>query len=838
MPNRAVYLSWEHFMKKIIRVLALISVTLLMLSNGACQVSEASPSEFVLVVPETSDDVLINPGKGWILYDDGNGSFLNQSDLAWQYASLGYSRFRWADIELSDRMYDWSMVDFALNQCKAAGKTFAFGVMASDPTSTRDYCTPEFIHTMPDVHSLVLSVPNYGLPDPQKPGQYTRMKKHEIDFTNPGEGYYRKVEEFAQALATRYGGDPSIEYIDIRPFGSWGENTHAWLYGSEEEGYDAGICDDRRHDQGVVSEVMIRCWDAYLQAFQGTGTQLMTAWGYGCNGCMSYTNKEPFYWAAEHGIGIRRDGYSVRTSCGGREVLWSLNKAATALEIPNSYTWQATNTGYGAADLLVSPELNRASYYPIGTYGRDSSTMLNQIREAVDAVTNRIGYHFVLTSVSFPESLGIGEDAAISMKWLNDGTSKLFRTAHVAAALLDREGRVADLCWLDRTDPREWVCAMDFLTADRTNPEVDTLLFEKADPDGGYRLAIGLFTSKDKAEPDIRIGNGGRTAENWYVVYDRAIGALRRTDLSVVATVTASSWLEGHEPASALQFQDGYWTSDGQEEAWIQLDLGSVQTVSGMDIRWGRHYAGRFLVQGAEHADGPFDEVYESAVGTAPEDQIGFHPTKARYLRIVCLDDGVQEGEPQELVPLKGRNLLENPEFRDGLAGWRDYDDAHMRIVMDVKNSGASMVEFFGRTMHTMRQSLTSMLELTGPGDYVISLEALSEGEGTVVEMELGVKGSDHDQTLVPFWDAQTKYRYTSEELPRNSRTRIEFPITVAYDGLIDLGYLRITATTSEQATVRIGQVSLRKTSDIIGERESLVNPLEGRYTILSLRVY
>ncbi len=837
-------------MKNICRKIFTACCALILILASSCDFRNRVGPDFVIVYPETSDEALINPGKGWILYDDSQGSFMAQSDLAWSYATLGYARFRWADIEKADKEYDWSTVDFALNQCKAMGKTFALGVMASDPTSTLDFCTPEFIHQMSDVNSLVLSVPNYALPDSQNPGQYTKMKKHEIDFTDPGEGYYRKVREFADALAERYGGDPWIEYIDIRPFGSWGENTHAWLYGSGEEGYDKGICDDRRHDQGVVNEVMIRLWDAYLQAFSGTGTQLMTAWGYGCNGCMSFTNKEPFYWAAEHGIGIRRDGYSTRTSCAGSETLWSLNKAPSALEMPSSYVWQVKNTGYGAADLLVSPELNRASYYPIGTYGRDSATMLNQIRDAVDAVTNRIGYHFVLTEVSFPETLGIGVEAPISMKWLNDGTTKIFRPAYTAAALLDSEGKVEDICWLDRTDPRDWVCAMDIMAQDRTNQETDTLLFKNADPSKEYSLAIGLFTSKEKTSPDILIGNTGKTADNWYVIYGKDMRGEKVTDLTAGTgvTVTASSWMEGYEPSGALQFSDGYWTSDANgQEAWLQLDLGSVQTVSGLDIRWGMHYAGQFSVHTAESGNGPYTKVYDTHTDTgtgteetqAPVSNIGFDEVKARYVKIVCTEPAVQGPGADELVPMQGRNLLEDPYFRNGLKAWRDYDPESTQVVTDplVPGTGNKSLEFSGKTFYSIRQSLTQMLELTGPGEYVISMEAMAEQEGAVIDLELGVKGSEHDKAAIPFWDAQTKYRYTSGELSTDGSSTVEFPVTVEYGGLIELGYLRIAAVCQGETTVRIRNVSLVKKSEISGERKSLFTPDEGLFTILSLRV-
>ncbi len=52
-------------------------------------------TEIIFTSPGNSDEALINPGKGWILYDNGRGDFSAQSDLAWNYATLGYARFSW-----------------------------------------------------------------------------------------------------------------------------------------------------------------------------------------------------------------------------------------------------------------------------------------------------------------------------------------------------------------------------------------------------------------------------------------------------------------------------------------------------------------------------------------------------------------------------------------------------------------------------------------------------------------------------------------------------------------------------------------------------------------------
>lgn len=307
------------------------------------------PAEtFYRVFPPKSSEVLINPGKGWILYDAGKGDFSAQTDATWAYGTLGYSRFNWSDVEKADGLYDFSLIDKGLSQCRARGKTYAFGIMACDPTSREDYATPKFILDRPDVRSLTLAVPNYARPNPNVPGGYEKMTKHIVDFTDPGEGYYRKLDQLAQALAERYGNSPDIEYIDIRGFGSWGENSYAWLKGSAADGpgFDDGICNDEAQDNDIRPQVMKRCWESYIGAFSGKRAQLMTAWGFGCNQCQNLIQKEAFYWAVSQGVGIRRDGYSGYNACDCYEAQWGLNKTPSALEMDSSYRFQKTNNGF------------------------------------------------------------------------------------------------------------------------------------------------------------------------------------------------------------------------------------------------------------------------------------------------------------------------------------------------------------------------------------------------------------------------------------------------------------------------------------------------------------
>ena len=806
-------------------MIAIVSALILVVASSGCQSGGKGASTSMLTVtPEVDSSTLINPGKGWIVYDDGLGSFMHVSDRCWDLATVGYCRFNWSDIETADGVYDWSMVDFALNQCKNDGKTFAFGVMACDPTSLKDYCTPKFILDMDDVNDLALPVPNYNYPLPG--GGYQIMPKHVVDFSNPGEGYYRECTQLAQALRERYGDNPAIEYIDIRNFGSWGENSHGWLSGDGTDGYDKGICDDTRHDQGIVYDVVKRCWQIYIDAFADTDVQLMTAWGWGCNGCGNFTAKELWDWAAEQGVGVRRDGYSTWLNCKGSECLWSVNKAASALEMPGGWLAQR-DKDFTAADLLASPEYNRASYYPIGANGSDSTYMVTALSDAMWEVTNRIGYHFVLGKTSFSASMGLGQEGVIYMDWINDGVAKLFLPSHVELALLDENNQVIDRCKLEGVDPTAFISELDFVTTDKANHVAATFQFENADPKGEYKLAIGVFTDRAKSEnPDILIGNGGKTENNWYVLSDNTA---TESVVSLNATVSASSAMKDHGAEQALAQTNGYWTAmDTDKEPWLLLDLGKTTSFTTVNLNFGRQMSTAFTVAVSAKANGGFKTVY-----TAQNDQDSiactFPKQKARYIKITFTESAQQPTVCSAFVPEIGADLIENGHFDQDMLLWKG---TRQEKTADPTASDNKVIVLNGKGAELM-QNVLQDFELTGPGQYRLTFRAYTQETGAVIRGILDVKGSMDDKTYVQWW-APSSYDTKDVDLTAGEWKTYTVDLTASYEGMAEMALLSLR---SFAETVYIDDVTLVKTSEICGERTDRYLPEEGTVTVETITV-
>jgi hypothetical protein len=552
---------------------------------------------------------------------------------------------------------------------------------------------------------------------------------------------------------------------------------------------------------------------------------------------MNFTNKEPFYWAVENGIGIRRDGYSAYGECFGGEVLWGVNRVPLALEMPNSYTWQKHNLGFDAERLLRSPELNRASYYPLGASGQDARVMLRELKDAIDQVTNKIGYHFSLMEAEFSGSLGKGTEGIISMRWLNDGVAKIFIDSHLAVALLDQDDNVVDVCWLDGIDPKEWICSMDMVTEDKTNHVSDTFSFSKFD--NKNKLAIGLFTDKSKESPDIKIGNKGRTSDGWYVIYDENEPLEPIRNLAAFKNVSASSQLDGFEPSYATDMASTYWSSGNGTEEWLMIDLGKVQSISSLEIDWGINYASSFKVLASKNGDTGFWEVFSTDSNNGEKQTYEFAPADARFVKIVCTESGRKPFSCDTIIPVPGENLLTNPSFEDGLYFWRDYRSKNVELYDgSYKTDGNHSLRFNSeREINSISQSLTQVFELTGPGEYEVSFDVYPTDADILAGIEIGVKGSKDDQMDVQWWDAKTKYYHVTETLKKDEWTNVTWKGEVSWEGLIDMAYLKLGVYDGNNTDVFVDNVRLIKLSEINGEREERYIPQEGSYTIKNISI-
>ncbi len=429
----------------------------------------ATKIRYHVIIPQTSSDIILNPGKGWVLY----GLPSDHSENAIAAASVGYLRYDWSSIEPAQGQYNWSPIDYAINAWQAQGKQFAFGVMNADSTDySNQFVTPQWVFADGARSVRSQSFDNVT----GKTGiQYVPVWNDPV--------FLQKLKDFVTALAQRYDTNPNIAYIDVRSYGNWGEQH---VYGIPPS-IALSPADVQKHIQ------------LYADAFKHV--QIIVPWG-------SSNYNSVYNWAVDNKIGMRRDGLMVDSN--GSELARANGHAPSIFEFYASYQWLLQNGYWSDAKLRSDVITGKPSYINLGQWGNDADMMLANNASLIHDLANQMGYYFVLKRAYMPTTINNGQSYNMGLSWYNQGVSYLYGSCNVAVALLDSSGNVVQQRWFTGSNPRAW-------TPGWTKTESAAITFTGVRA-GTYQLAVGLFQNVSDSNPIYKIGNQGRTATGWYVL--------------------------------------------------------------------------------------------------------------------------------------------------------------------------------------------------------------------------------------------------------------------------------------------------------------------------------
>jgi len=194
---------------------------LLLLVISACAFAQ---DQTVVVRPQEIDDVLVNPGIGFMTFQRFNGDALNQGTkwtegypIEYQpfhgslenknhpMTSIAYFRVYWKFIEPEEGKFRWDLIDTAVRTAHDRKQTLMLRIA---PYGTeKDNDVPEWYRKVTGEDA------NRKLAD----------KKWRVDPENPN--YARCLGNMVRALGARYDGHPDVELVDISIVGAWGEGA-------------------------------------------------------------------------------------------------------------------------------------------------------------------------------------------------------------------------------------------------------------------------------------------------------------------------------------------------------------------------------------------------------------------------------------------------------------------------------------------------------------------------------------------------------------------------------------------------------------------------------------
>ena len=436
------------------------------------------------------DGPLANPHKGFTVPTGGAWVFVPEfeygpygslNNKAWDLVTYGSGHQRWSKLNPAKDVYDWTELDKLLDALAEHDMGYALRVLPYSPSYIKSDDTPEeeYDWTPPFVYEL-------------------GAKK--ITATLQGKGYHATVpvwddkiylqaaKDFAKALAQKYDGDPRIEYIDIRPFGEWGEWHASHLDGSEMPS----------------DSIKMDMLDYYASVFKKTLLVLPS------NGAGDvYTH------ALELGIAKRDDGFIGTPGRPDSLVRAYEANLPTIAENIAGYTTMLNYTdvipgGYLKwtpqrwVDAITTAHL---TYYVLDQDSDCGYNFYKDNKALADSMSKVIGYNFTVTQA---ELTTVATDAdttsTLNITVKNTGVAPCFFDIYLVTEFVDSTG--AAIAQLGKT-----IRIPKATFKDNSSQEFS---FSGATPfaaASGARIALSLYESEDAFKsgknPSVRFDNDG-----------------------------------------------------------------------------------------------------------------------------------------------------------------------------------------------------------------------------------------------------------------------------------------------------------------------------------------
>jgi hypothetical protein len=438
----------------------------------------AVAQETIVVRPQEIDDVLVNPGIGFMTFQRFNGDDLNQGKkwtegypIEYQDfdgnlknknhpdTSLAYFRVYWRFIEPAEGQYRWDLIDKVLETAASRGQTVLLRIAPYGTGADND--VPDWYRTMMG--------PETNLAD----------KKWRTDPEDPR--YVAHFGAMVRDLGARYDGHPDLESVDLSIVGAWGEGAGS-----------ARLSQKTR-------EALV---DSYLDAFRKTHLVMLLT-----------DEKTNQYGLSKRDVGWRVDclgdmgGFS-RTWCHmldyypqaiinfGMRDAWK--RAPVTLEV--CWVMQHWKDQGWDVDYIIDQSLK----WHISSFNGKSSAVPDDWWPQVNRWLKRMGYRYALRKFTYPARIRPGGELKLTSWWENKGVAPCYQPFQLAIRL---RGSETQHVLLTDADLRAWLPGDNLFDADVPVPE------EMAE--GQYELEIGVLDQQGQ-RPVIRLAIAGRRPDGWY----------------------------------------------------------------------------------------------------------------------------------------------------------------------------------------------------------------------------------------------------------------------------------------------------------------------------------
>ncbi len=435
----------------------------------------------VIVRPKEIDDVLVNPGMGFMTFQRFNGD-ISHVGLTWTKGlpiayqnfkgslknknhpdtSIAYFRVSWRYVEPKQGEYVWALFDNALKVAHSRGQTLMIRIAPYSDEPEKD--VPGWYRKLVGKESAKLPVSSWRT-DPEDP-------RYALHFGN-----------MIRALGKRYDGHPDLESVDLSIVGFWGEGAGS-----------ANL-------SGTARAALV---DAYLDSFNKTPLLMLLTDaktnGYGLS-------KKPVGWRVDclGDLGGFRadwnhmfDYYPAGIVNFGMRDAWQ--KAPVSLEV--CWVMQFWKDKGWDIDYIIDQSLK----WHISSFNGKSSAVPDEWWPQVNRWLKKMGYRFVLRKFVFPPVVQAQGKLDFSTWWENKGVAPCYKPFPVALRL---KGAKRTEAFMTDADIRSWLPG-DVI--------YDSSIFIPADmPVGEYDFSIALLDPQTRT-PKVKLAIDGMATDGWYAL--------------------------------------------------------------------------------------------------------------------------------------------------------------------------------------------------------------------------------------------------------------------------------------------------------------------------------
>jgi len=443
----------------------------------------------VVVRPLEIDEVLTNPGMGFMTFQRFNGDALNEGsgwtegmpidyqdfdgDLTNQdypATTIAYWRVYWKFMEPEQGAYRWEMLDKALETARSRKQTLLLRIAPYGTGEERD--VPHWYR------ALVGDEKEWAYSNP--------VNKWMVDPEDPR--YARYFGGFIRALGQRYDGHPDLEAVDLSIVGAWGEGAGSELLSQATREALVNSYTDSFNKTPLIALLMDEKTNKYASS------QIPVGWRVDCIGDLGFWAEDQNGWTHMY------DFYPQEIITCGVQDDWI--KSPLSFEICGTFLRWRDREGYDRED--VKYIFDQTLKWHMSSFNAKSSPVPEEWKDLVDDWLKKMGYRFVLRRFSYPQKAKLNGPLPFKSWWENKGVAPCYKDFTLALRLVSEHQSL-----VLPTD----ACVREWLPGDNIYDQ--TVFLPEQLKEGIYELQVAVV-DRWIFEPRIKLAIEGRQEDGWY----------------------------------------------------------------------------------------------------------------------------------------------------------------------------------------------------------------------------------------------------------------------------------------------------------------------------------